>query len=271
MAGQTAYTNQALGYPGQRMGMGHQARTGVNDVGAVRQVDTITVSAAAAQIYLFTVDVGGGALPISADFSGGAPGSTTVARDALLAAARAIQAFEGFVAFNPSGAAGITITALTPGVGHTTAEADASLTLANTVANVASGSIPFGRAVVRNTANNANSIQLPSATGQNFMGVLERTHSSVDPNNASPTNKVGELGAFSAGTVIHKGLVVVEVDEAVTPEDNVFFRHTLGGDAGAVGTFRTDADTARADQITNAKFVSVTTGAGLAILSLNEA
>ena len=61
----------------------------------------------------------------------------------------------------------------------------------------------------------------------------------------------------------------MEVDEAVSAGDPVFFRHT--GAAADIGKFRNDADTANADAVAGAKFESSTTGAGIAVLSLNVA
>ncbi len=273
MGGQTVYTDQARGFPGQRQGMGHKARSMVNDTGAVRQVHDLTVdNAIDATAYLFTVDLGSGALPIA--FTSGAAGTTlTSVRDGLLAVARADQSFENRVAFNPQGVDSIRATALQQGVGFTLADGDANLSNAVVTANAATIAIPFGRAVTNRTGagTTERSARLPTATGETFAGITERIHSNVDVTNASPADDIGAVAPFSDFTVGKEGEWLVEVDEAVDESSNVFFRHTLGGDAGAVGTFRTDADTARADQITGAKFVSRTTGAGLAVLAVNEA
>ena len=270
MGGQTVYRDQLRGFAGQRVGLGHKAKTGKNDTGAVRQIDDITVDAAAATLYVFTVDVGDGPIAIQADFTGGAPADVTEARDALLANARANSSFENKVAFNPSGTDSVRITALQQGTPFTTAESHANLSLTNVVANVATQSIPFGRAVVWRAGGEADSIQLPSAASQVFQGVLERIHSVVDPNDAG--QDPAALSAFQAGTVVHKGQMIVEI-EAVTvdPSAGVFYRHTAGAGGTVLGRFRTDADTASADQVTNAKWADVFTGPGLAVLDLNVA
>lgn len=271
MSGQTVYRNQLKGYAGQRVGCNHDAKTGKNDTGAVRQVDDITVDAAAATLYEFTVDVNGlGPITISADFSGGAPASVSVARDALIANARANDSFNGQVSFNQSGTDTIRITSLVIGAPFTTAEAHASLSLVNVVTNVATTSIPFGRGVVWNSAGDADSIKLPDAAAQSFMGVLERTHSVVDP--AAADTDPAALSALQVGTVIHKGQVIVEI-EAVTvnPAASVFVRHTAGAGGTVLGRFRIDADTATADAVANAKWADVFTGPGLAVLSVDIA
>ena len=58
-------------------------------------------------------------------------------------------------------------------------------------------------------------------------------------------------------SVMEKGMVYVEVEEAVTPASDVFVRFangTLGGNEK--GIFRTDADTASAAALANARFRS---------------
>lgn len=142
---QTVYDNQGRGYPGQLEGDPglHAIRSVVNDTGAVRQVDTITVSTAvgSATTYAFTID------GVTVSFTS-ASSSKTVIRDGLIAAVRAIVDFEGLLAANPSSTDALTLTALVPGTGFTTAESDSNLALANTQANVARLDIPFGRGVV---------------------------------------------------------------------------------------------------------------------------
>ena len=58
MGGQTVYQDQVRGFPGQRQGFGHKARSMVNDTGAVRQVHDVTVDVAASQVYQFEIDLG---------------------------------------------------------------------------------------------------------------------------------------------------------------------------------------------------------------------
>lgn len=271
MGGQTVYQDQVRGFPGQRQGMGHKARSMVNDTGAVRQVHDVTVSVAAdATVYQFEIDLGSGAIPIT--ITSGTGATFTTIRDQLLAQARSLQDFENRVAFNPQGTDSIRCTAIQQGIGFTLTETDAGLTEAVVTANVATITIPFGRGVVNVAAATERSAALPTATGFVFAGVNERIHSGVDPTNASPADDIGATSPFQDMTVIKEGEVIVEVDEAVTEASAVFLRHTAGGTgAGAPGTWRTDADTARADAVANARFVSRTTGAGLAVLALNRA
>ncbi len=98
--------------------------------------------------------------------------------------------------------------------------------------------------------------------------MLERIHTVVDPANADADPAA--LSPFQSGTVVHKGLILVEI-EAVTvdPSAGVFVRHTSGAGGTVLGRFRNDADTATADAVANAKWADVFTGPGLAVLSLD--
>lgn len=267
MGGQTSISNQALGFPGQRVGTGHRARTGFNDTGAVRQVDDVTVDTAAdATAYQFEVD------GIAVQFTSGTGATVTTIRDGLLAAARALQELEDIASFNPTGTDAIRITAAQQGTGYALTETDVNLSTASVTANVSTQVIPFGRAVVRRTTGanvKGKSIKLPDAASQEFQGVSERIHSVVDPTNAS--SNPGAASAFQDLTAVHEGEMLVDVEEAVTAGDPVFFRHTAGAGGTKLGIFRNDADTASADQVTGAKFTGTSTGAGTVAASFNSA
>ena len=165
MAGQTSYTDQALGFPGQRVGMNHKAKSLVNDLGAARQVDDFTVSVVA-DAFSYQFEING----IAVIFLSGVGATAESIRTGLIAAGRAIQELEGVVTFNPTAADGIRVTAAVQGVGYTPTETSTNLTLAGVTANVAQIPIPFGRAVVRG-AGGARSGELPDTTGGELMGV----------------------------------------------------------------------------------------------------
>lgn len=219
----------------------------------------ITAGAATANVgtgTVFSFTING----VLVSYTGLAGDTIQDVRDGLIAAARALPELEDIVSVQPNGN-GVRITAVTPGVGMTVAESDANLSVAHTTANVASQTIIFGRAVVKRTGAGTTdqSATLPSATGQVFLGVTERSHTVVDP--ATPLNGVGPFRLFTA---VYHGDMVVEVEQAVAFGDPVYFRHTAAG-TEQVGMFRKDADTSDADAVTGAMFVSSTTGAGLAI------
>ena len=131
--------------------------------------------------------------------------------------------------------------------------------------------LPYGRAVVLGAAlaspgvNDPSSCILPVDANSVFLGV--NLHSQAhNPNNTNGV-LVGDML-----NVMTKGLVYVEVEQAVTPASAVFFRHTLAGATGtspALGKFRTDADTAKALAVTNARFRGTAAAGGIVALELN--
>lgn len=130
----------------------------------------------------------------------------------------------------------------------------------NKVSRVSAAVISFG---VGLSIGADGKVLIPAATGSQFEGVAMMKHK-------AQSNALG-LARYDIGEAIstlRKGRIWVFAEEAVDPTDAVFLRHTVNG--GLIpGDFRTDADTANADQITNAKWVSVLTAAGLAILEIN--
>lgn len=255
MSQQTTYAVPALGYPGMLMGSGHKKHSVVNDLGATRQLDTMVIDTAVDETeYSFTVD------GIEVAYTSGVSATIAEIRDGLIEAGRAIGALDGVVVFQPSGD-DVTIIAAVPGEGFTSAESDDNLTRTATVSNTSTEAIPFGRAVVKRSGTD-QSVKLPSTGSERFMGVAVREHGMVDVASAAD-----EIKPFSVFTAVYSGDVVVEVEEAVAVGDAVYFRHTASG-AEKYGVFRNDADTADADAISGAKFMSSTTGPGLAILRL---
>jgi hypothetical protein len=69
-------------------------------------------------------------------------------------------------------------------------------------------------------------------------------------------------------TIMRKGYIWVIVENAVTAERPVFARHTASGANTQLGKVRADGDTGTADQVPSARFVTSTTGAGLAIVEV---
>lgn len=107
-------------------------------------------------------------------------------------------------------------------------------------------------------------VTLPSAAGDQFQGISLMKHKA--PPNATGVSQY-EIG--QAIPVLRKGRVYVTAEEAVNPTLPVFLRHTVNG-GDVPGDFRTDLDTANAFDISAfAKWISVTTAAGLAILEVN--
>lgn len=129
------------------------------------------------------------------------------------------------------------------------------------VGRFAADDIEFGLGLAATTT--AGQAEVPTATGFVFEGVSVQT-------NKVTLNSTGEA-VYQAGeeiTVKRKGRIWVYTEEATAVNDDVYLRHTVNA-ALVPGDFRTDADTARADQIANARWLTATTAAGLALLEIN--
>lgn len=137
---------------------------------------------------------------------------------------------------------------------------------------LAEGVIPFGRLVRAGTDPDRQVIPLSAAgdiTNKKLVrGVAIHTHAIESTLGGSDVPSYKDKAAVS---YMRKGRVAVQVEEAVTPADPVFARHTSGGGGSEIGRFRTDADTASAAELANARYITSTTGAGIAILELNLA
>ena len=131
------------------------------------------------------------------------------------------------------------------------------------VSRRAAVAIPFGYGVIA-TANEGEGT-LPSVTGFILDGVAVQVHKAKD--NASAE---AQYDANDSASVLKKGRIWVLAEETVDPTSPVFLRHTANGGTTAPGRFRASADTARADEITNARWVTTTTAADqLALLEIN--
>lgn len=132
-----------------------------------------------------------------------------------------------------------------------------------TTANVTGNPVPFGRGVVE--GSDGVVATLPSTTGFLFAGVA------MFKNKESPNDGSGaKYEAGEAITVGRKTVVWVLAEDIIAIDDDVYLRHTLGTAVQLPGRFRTDADTAKADQVTQARWLSTTSGADeLAKLEIN--
>lgn len=200
--------------------------------------------------------------------------STSIAteRAAFLVVLQAVAEHIGILTFAAGGAGEITITADVAGVPFSVTFVNetidgvpgtGALTQTATIANVTGNPIPFGRGVVAGATPPLG--VLPSITGFLFEGI-SRHKAKVAPNDGTGA----KYEAGEAISVVRKGRVWVLAEDVIALDDDVYLRHTLGGADQVPGRFRTDADTARADQITNARWVSVTSGVNeLAQLEIN--
>lgn len=224
----------------------------------VAQVSTITVDTAVnSTAYQFVVN----GVPIN--FTSDASATIAEIHAGLLAAAQGSAFLKNVVTF--AGASpNITITADVAGVPFTVTESDANLSLVATTANVTGNPIRFGRGLAEGLSQNLAA--LPSATGFLFAGVSVQKQKSQ-----ANANDIAQYVSGEAVSVLRKGRIWVLAEQIITAiSDPVFLRHTTNAGTTAQGRFRKDADTARADQITNARWLTVTSAADqLAILEVN--
>jgi hypothetical protein len=135
--------------------------------------------------------------------------------------------------------------------------------------NASGGVIAYGRAVVQGTAS--DDVVLPAADKTGFVGIAVRTYMYENAQTAD--------GAFGYANkrqidVLTQGEIWVETEVAVAPGDAVFFRIVAKGDNTVVGKFNKTADATAvpadtAVAIPNARWITSTTGAGLARLEIN--
>ena len=121
--------------------------------------------------------------------------------------------------------------------------------------------LPFGRLVVVNTANGDGAVMLPTGAGDitNLsVGVVLRTHSLESSLSGEP-----QYEQNSAVPVLRKGRIFAQVQDAVAEGGQVFATN-----AAAHGTFRSDST--GATLVPGARYRSSTSGAGLAIVEINQ-
>ena len=73
-------------------------------------------------------------------------------------------------------------------------------------------------------------------------------------------------------SIVSKGQIYMITEQAVTPADPVFVRFNAAGATGttpAVGQVRKDADTAKADAVTSARFMGVAAAGALVLVDWN--
>ncbi len=115
--------------------------------------------------------------------------------------------------------------------------------------------------------------KLPTASTDitNVGLVLGVSHSSVsrDPNfpsggTANTTYQIGD-----SVELVYRGQVLVTVEEAVVPGDDVYVRYDTGSGGSQKGAFRTSADTSTAALLAGARYLTTAAIGGLALVDLN--
>lgn len=139
------------------------------------------------------------------------------------------------------------------------ADFDSSVRSSISLANEESAAVEYGRGVTFGTAP-TEQFALPASTGFIFAGVVvhKQAHDDLDAD--------GPVEGENA-EILNRGRVWVIVEEAIAITDPVFLRHTAN--VFTPGSFRTDADTANADELTNCRWLTETSAAGIALLEVN--
>jgi len=145
------------------------------------------------------------------------------------------------------------------------------------ITGVSTTAIPFGRAVVFDSAQTQphegrKPVKLPSASGDRIVGIARHVHTEPagvrTPIAQTNQNETSEYLPKSAISIVEQGKIYVEVEEAVVPGDPVFVRFAAGTGGTKLGVFRNDADTSTAVAVPKAEFVTGTSASGLAVIHI---
>lgn len=125
------------------------------------------------------------------------------------------------------------------------------------------GGIPFGVFVSRQADER---VKLPTTSGE--ITATGEGFAVRDPLKEQDASSIGLYANGDEIAVMRSGYIWVYAEAAVTEEGAVYARHTANGGLTQLGAVRGDADTANAALVPNARFVSSTSGAGLAIVEV---
>ncbi len=199
--------------------------------------------------------------------------------DAFLAVILANDAVSALVLAAEGTGTAITLTAVTAGTPFTAVLANQNesgqvgsgdISKSTTTATLTGSPVPFGRALSQTAT--ANIVELPSATSFVLEGIsIARAKGRPRDNTVTPpVTGDAQYREEEAINVLRKGRIWVKPEQAVTPESDVYIRHTQAVTAAhTVGRFRTDADTAKADQLSTARWITSASANELAVLEIN--
>ena len=135
-----------------------------------------------------------------------------------------------------------------------------------TYVNETADVIAFGNLVTYASGGTvANSAKTISGTSETVVGINVLTY--VDETALDANGRPG-VKRFQAMNVANEGAVAVYVHGAVTPASVVRVIHTASGVERA-GQFRAAAVSGRTATLANARYLTSTTGSGLAVLEVN--
>lgn len=141
--------------------------------------------------------------------------------------------------------------------------------LAVTNTQLAGQAIPFGRAVLIDSDDGAadTNIRLPRASGDiaNTFGVSVATQAMESHVDSAAAN----YSTRDCVSVLRKGRVYVQVEEAVTPASDVYIRHGADGAKTRIGGFAASSGTGLAQLSSGARWLSSASAEGFAVLELD--
>ncbi len=127
-----------------------------------------------------------------------------------------------------------------------------------------SAQMPFGIMVCFGAADDAAILPVDGTT--KHVGVVIATQV------YDPTLDLGTTGILPKRMIslLRKGRIWVQVEEAVAPGDPVFIRHSTGAGGSQKGAFRKSSDSSTATDLTKkAVFLSTAGAAGLALVDID--
>jgi hypothetical protein len=209
----------------------------------------------------YTLTIGG----VAVSYRGDASASIAEIRTGLIAAVEANTFTDALVTAAASGN-NVRLTERDPTTTEVTmvgAATGPAAALAATVITEHSNEdpVPPGIAVTRGTADKTMKLMISGAA---VVGVVELSHATGD----SELDGDGLYPVNSIVPVIRKGLLLVKVEDAVTPASAVHVRHTPTADNPQRGAFRSDVDGGNAVALTSAQFKTSAGAGGLAQLSI---
>jgi len=125
--------------------------------------------------------------------------------------------------------------------------------------------VPFGVAVVQGAQD--NECKLPASAGD--MAKVLGVSLLVQTKEQSLLTSIVNNPAGSDISVLRKGRVWVQVEEAVQAFSPVFVRFAAGAGGSQLGAFRASADTASAGQVDGCAFRSSAVSGGFAVVEFN--
>lgn len=255
------------GLSGQIVGLadGVGVRTLINGSEDIAGVYRLTITATNSHDYAFTVN----GIPIEYT----ADGSAAVAeiQAGLIAALQAIPAANALVLIEAYSTTGLTITERYPANGAVTiAEADSSLTLATITAHSQEQPITPGRAIIAGATADVG--EHPSGSAGTFVGVA--VHNQVpafDETVAAADSDSGQVPGGLPFPVLHRGVILVEVESTVAITDTPSYRHAANGALDRLGIFLTGTDSGNATALSGARYLDAGDAGDLVRLAINLA